>query len=253
MGVHPCTAHTFATHPGGPTALLAALRSLATTGASAGTVTAFGEIGLDYDRLFLCDKGTQLQFFEAQLELAAELDLPLFLHSRAAHEDFSALLRRFLDRLPRRGCVHSFTGTVDEMRQLVEMGFDIGVNGCSLKTEENLAVVREIPLERLQLETDGPWVSTLSILSLGCSLLCSSEQFTKSTNGITDLPQCEMRPSHASAKFLDGAPEVPRAVKKEKWTADLMVKGRNEPCTIGRVAQVVANVKGISVEELCRV
>jgi len=60
-----------------------------------------------------------------------------------------------------------------------------------------------------------------------------------------------MRPSHASAKYLSGAPELPKAVKKEKWNAEYMVKGRNEPCTISRVAYCVANVKGIPVEEIC--
>jgi len=112
---------------------------------------------------------------------------------------------------------------VEEMRRLVELGLDIGVNGCSLKTEDNLAVVKEIPLERLQLETDGPW--------------------------------CEIRASHASARLLkegnsETPPEMPKAVKKEKWSRECMVKGRNEPCTIGLVACVVARVKGIAVEEV---
>lgn len=217
VGVHPCTAHTFDTHPGGTSALLSALSDLVRSFAE--QVCAFGEIGLDYDRLFLCPRETQLRYFEAQLELAVTLDLPLFLHSRAAHEDFVRLLKKFLDRLPRRGCVHSFTGTKGEMQSLVDMGFDIGVNGCSLKTEENLEVVRAIPLERLQLETDGPW--------------------------------CEMRPSHASAKYLADAPPAPKVVKKEKWVIDAMVKGRNEPCTIGRVAHVVACIKDLPMEQVC--
>ena len=62
--------------------------------------------------------------------------------------------------------------------------------------------------------------------------------------------QCEIRPSHASAKFLTGAPELPKSVKKEKWQKGLMVKGRNEPVAIARVAHVIAQVKGISVEEV---
>lgn len=118
--------------------------------------------------------------------------------------------------------MHSFTGTQEEMERLVELGLDIGVNGCSLKTEENLAVVKAIPLERLQIETDAPW--------------------------------CEIRPSHASSKYLSkdsGAPVLPKAVKKEKFVQGAMVKGRNEPCTIGLVAHVVAGVKGVSVEEVC--
>lgn len=115
--------------------------------------------------------------------------------------------------------MHSFTGTVEEMQRLVEMDFDVGVNGCSMKTEENLEVVKAIPLERLQIETDGPW--------------------------------CEMRPSHASAKHRTGAPALPRAVKKEKWERGAMVKGRNEPVCIVQVAYAIASVKGVPVEEVC--
>ena len=125
---------------------------------AAGTATGFGEIGLDYDRLHYAEKDTQLKCFRAQLDVAVQLQMPLFLHSRAAAEDFEALLKERLDELPKRGCVHSFTGTLDEMKRIVDMGFDVGINGCSLKTEENIAVVKEVPLERLQIETDGPWV-----------------------------------------------------------------------------------------------
>jgi TatD DNase family protein len=60
-----------------------------------------------------------------------------------------------------------------------------------------------------------------------------------------------MRPSHASANFKEGAPPLPKSVKKEKWTKDSMVKGRNEPATIAHVAHVIAKVKGVSIEELC--
>lgn len=194
-----------------------ALRELAIAARESGQGVAFGEIGLDYDRFHFCDRETQGKYFEAQLDLAVELQMPLFLHSRAAAEDFESLLKPRLDRLPRKGLVHSFTGTRAEMERLVELGLDIGVNGCSLKTEGNLEVVRAIPLSRLQLETDGPW--------------------------------CDIRPSHASAKLLEGAPEVPKASKK--WKQGMMVKGRNEPCTIGLVAHVVAKVKGCSVEAVC--
>lgn len=200
--------------------MLEELRNLATEARTAGQAVAFGEIGLDYDRLFLSPKETQLKYFEPLLRLAIELQMPLFLHSRACSEDFERILKSKLDRLPKRGLVHSFTGTVEEMQGLVAMGFDIGVNGCSLKTEENLAVVREIPLARLQIETDGPW--------------------------------CEIRASHASSKHLDDRPAMPKAVKKEKWQTGLMVKGRNEPVTIAQVAHVVGKVKGIPTEEICQ-
>lgn len=141
--------------------MISALRGLATSARDAGHAVAFGEIGLDYDRLELCPKEVQQKYFAMQLDLAVELDLPLFLHSRAAAEDFEAMLRARLDRLPKRGCVHSFTGTMEEMQRIVDMGFDVGINGCSLKTEENLQIVKHVPLDRLQLETDGPWVGVV--------------------------------------------------------------------------------------------
>ncbi|KAI5264288.1 hydrolase, TatD family protein [Aureobasidium subglaciale] len=219
VGVHPCSAMTFDKYADGPDALLFALRDLAIKTKAAGTAAAYGEFGLDYDRLHYADKETQIKYFRKQLDIAVEVQLPLFLHSRAAAEDFEAILKERLEELPKRGCVHSFTGTLEEMKNIVDMGFDVGINGCSLKTEENVQVVKEVPLERLQIETDGPW--------------------------------CEMRPSHASAKYLKDAPQLPKAVKKEKWTADNMVKGRNEPCTIPNVAYAIANIKGISVEEVC--
>jgi TatD DNase family protein len=138
--------------------MLKNLKKLAEVSARDGHCVAFGEIGLDYDRLFLTPKEQQLKYFDAQLDLAVELQLPLFLHSRAAADDFERLLKPRLEKLPKKGLVHSFTGTLEEMKRLVDLGLDIGVNGCSLKTEQNLSVVKEIPLERLQIETDGPWV-----------------------------------------------------------------------------------------------
>lgn len=138
--------------------MLEELRTLALESKKAGFAVAFGEIGLDYDRLFLSPKEPQLKYFGAQLDLAIDIQMPLFLHSRAASEDFERLVGDRLDKLPRGGLVHSFTGTMEEMNRLVALGLDIGVNGCSMKTEENLEVVKAIPLERLQIETDGPWV-----------------------------------------------------------------------------------------------
>lgn len=60
-----------------------------------------------------------------------------------------------------------------------------------------------------------------------------------------------MRPSHASAKYKADAPSIPKSVKKERWTKDSMVKGRNETATIPHVAHVIAKVKGVTTEEVC--
>lgn len=126
-----------------------------------------------------------------------------------------------------RGVVHSFTGTLAEALELIELGFFIGVNGCSLKTEENLSVVEGIPLGSIMIESDCPW--------------------------------CEIRPSHASSRHLVDMPPDLRGVymttmvKKEKFVPGKGVKGRNEPNSTGQVAWVVSKVKQTSVEEVARV
>jgi TatD DNase family protein len=218
IGVHPCSSLEFTKDQTCAEGHLEQLKSLALSAKESGECVAFGEIGLDYDRLTLCPRDVQLEYFARQLDIAIEVGLPLFLHSRAAHDDFKMLLKERLEKLPKRGVVHSFTGTEAEMLELVELGFDIGINGCSMKTQENIDVVKQVPLDRIQLETDGPW--------------------------------CEMRPSHASAQFTKDYKEPWKSVKREKWNEGSMVKGRNEPCTIPRVAVAVAAIKGIDLEVL---
>lgn len=142
------------------------IRKLAQEGKAAGHAVAFGEIGLDYDRLMLTVKEQQLKYFEKQLDLAVDIQLPLFLHMRAAADDFKRLLVPRLEKLPNKGLVHSFTGTLEEMNSLIALGLDIGINGCSLRAEESLDVVRQIPLDRIQIETDGPWVSRVFTMAL---------------------------------------------------------------------------------------
>ncbi|KAI4181882.1 MAG: hypothetical protein L6R41_006355 [Letrouitia leprolyta] len=218
VGVHPCSANSLEKASGGGEELLEELKKIAEQGMKDGWVKAFGEFGLDFDRLHYCGKEVQKKWFARQLEIAVELQLPLFLHSRAAHDSFLSILKPHLPRLPRRGLVHSFTGTVPEMREIIDLGFHVGINGCSMKTEENLEVVKEVPLDRLQLETDGPW--------------------------------CEIRPTHAGKKYLDGYKDLYKKVKKEKWEDMAMVKGRNEPVEIVKVARIVAGVKRIEMEEV---
>jgi len=110
----------------------------------------------DYDRLHFSPSALQKTHFLSQLSLAATHSLPLFLHSRAAHRDFIDILRsRSEDWKEKGGVVHSFTGTKEELEEILELEgkLYVGINGCSLKTEEGLEVVKRIPLERLMLET----------------------------------------------------------------------------------------------------
>jgi TatD DNase family protein len=239
-------------------------------------LAAMGEFGLDYDRLHYCSKSLQLHSFAAQLDVAASLDpqLPLFLHSRAAHADFVALLKSAfgdgLEKLQRGGVVHSFTGTVEEMRELVGLGLHIGINGCSLKTVENCDVVREIPLDKLMLETDGPWCEVRPSHEGYKYLLLSANKNdateAPSTSGSTptsgdsraqtpQTPQQQQQQQRQKKnKNQKAAPDVAqryKVVKKEKWEEGAMVKGRNEPCSIERVATIVAGIKGVAVEQVC--
>jgi TatD DNase family protein len=128
----------------------------------ASPVKAIGECGLDYFRM-KSSKQEQLDCFEMQLRLACEFQLPLFLHEREAHDDFVALLEKYLDKLkPNSTVVHCFGGTEKEMLKYLEMGFFIGITGFIAKEERGKALrgfVDKIPLNRLLLETDSPFMS----------------------------------------------------------------------------------------------
>lgn len=214
VGVHPCTVTEFENEGTDPQQHLQQLKELAIQGAQQGIVKAFGEIGLDYDRLHYASAELQKRYFLKQLEVACEVKLPLFLHMRAACDDFVSIIKPFLPigqlkennksqqkkpqedqqqdesseettltpstangkKLAKNGVVHSFTGTLEELQKLLDLGFYIGINGCSLKTEENLKVAAKIPLDRLLIETDAPW--------------------------------CEIRKSHAAYRYLTAYPNV---------------------------------------------
>jgi len=121
-------------------------------------VVAVGECGLDFNRNFSTPSEQELAF-EQQIQLALVLDKPLFLHCRDAHQRFAALLMPYKDRL--RAVVHCFTGTHDELLSCLDMGFYIGITGwiCDERRGQELRkLVPEIPLERLLLETDGPYL-----------------------------------------------------------------------------------------------
>ncbi|HEX7643815.1 MAG TPA: TatD family hydrolase [Burkholderiaceae bacterium] len=122
-------------------------------------VVAVGECGLDYNRMF-SPREAQRMAFEAQLSGALETGKPLFLHCRDAHEDFHAMLREAA-QAGAHGVVHCFTGTAREAQAYLELGFDIGVTGwvTDLARGQDLrAAVKEIPLARLHLETDAPYL-----------------------------------------------------------------------------------------------
>lgn len=123
------------------------------------SVVAVGECGLDYFRNF-SPRDAQRDAFQAQLELAASTGLPVFLHQRDAHEDFIDILRPMMGRLS-RGVAHCFTGNAGELRDYLDLGLYIGITGwiCDDRRGEKLRqAAPEIPLDRLMLETDAPYL-----------------------------------------------------------------------------------------------
>jgi TatD DNase family protein len=122
-------------------------------------VVAVGECGLDYFRNFSPPQ-TQRAAFHRQLELAARVGKPVFLHERDAHADFIAILREHRKNLI-GGVAHCFTGTAPELARYLEMELAIGITGwiCDERRGAHLiALMGEIPAERLLLETDGPYL-----------------------------------------------------------------------------------------------
>ena len=221
VGVHPTRcSQEFLNREDGKSSddVLNELQDIAIDGLVDNSVVAIGEIGLDYDRLEFCSKEIQQEYFVKQLETfhsSSELKkLPLFLHNRNVGSDLLEVLKKQGKDI--QGVVHSFDDTLELAQEFIEIGMYIGLNGCSLKTEENLQVVKELPLEKILVETDCPY--------------------------------CEIKRTHASHKYVKT--EFPNKKAEKKFEKGLMVKGRNEPCQLIQVVEVISGVKGLDVEEV---
>ncbi len=124
-------------------------------------VVALGEIGLDYYRN-LSPPDMQKEAFEAQLDLAEEMKMPIIIHNRDAYMDILPILEKRSGRI--QGVLHCFTGDVELMHKSVEIGFHIGIGGIVTypNAKDMQAVAKEVPLERLLIETDCPWLAPQS-------------------------------------------------------------------------------------------
>jgi TatD DNase family protein len=148
-GVHP---HHAGEYDGDCDALLREL-------VAAPEVRAVGETGLDYFR-DLSPRPTQQFAFEQQLQIALDCGKPLFLHQRDAHDDFMAILKPVRDKLA-AVVVHCFTGTREELFDYLDLDCHVGITGwiCDERRGTHLReIVGNIPLNRLMIETDSPYL-----------------------------------------------------------------------------------------------
>ncbi len=120
-------------------------------------VKAIGEIGIDYHYEDI-PRDLQLKAFRMQMELAKELNLPVIVHEREAHEDGMKVVKEFPEV---KGVFHCYSGSAEMARQLVDLGWYIGFTGVLTFKNARKAIetAESIPLERIVLETDCPYMA----------------------------------------------------------------------------------------------
>ena len=150
VGVHPNDCASF------DAALLQEIRSLA----EHPKVVAIGEIGLDYYWKKVAHDA-QAQAFRAQLELAAEINKPVIIHSREAALDVVAVLEDFTQQAHLTGTLHSYFDDLAVAQRAFAIGFYIGVTGpiTFKKSDREREIIRQVPLDRVLLETDAPFLT----------------------------------------------------------------------------------------------
>lgn len=157
---HPQVWCTQGIHPHEADSWDASLSMRVRDGCTHERVIAVGEIGLDYyyDH---ADRQAQISAFDEQLALAAELALPVVIHTRDADEDTRAILANHSDSLGRKGVIHSFTSSLALAEFCLAEGFMLGFNGITtFRNADNVrSVVQATPVERIVLETDAPYLT----------------------------------------------------------------------------------------------
>ncbi len=128
-------------------------------------VVALGEVGLDY-HYTPETRPQQLGLFATQLEVAAALDMPVIVHDREAHEDTLNLLKKFRPK----GVVHCFSGSAEMAKEVVKLGMYVGLGGAVTfkNARKPLEVAAAIPLDRLLLETDAPYMTPVPYRGKRC-------------------------------------------------------------------------------------
>lgn len=125
-------------------------------------ILAIGETGLDFSCCKDEDtKALQKKWFHRFIELAIHRGMPMVIHCRDAYPDLIRILSRY--HFPwKPGIIHCFSGTLEEAEKLIDLGFYLGIGGKFMREKSLEAVIKEIPLESIVLETDAPYLSPIS-------------------------------------------------------------------------------------------
>ncbi len=128
-------------------------------------VAAVGEIGLDYYYDF-SPRERQIEVFTQQVKLANELNLPVIIHDREAHEDTLNILKEFIPK----GVVHCFSGSREMAEEIVKLGLYIGLGGAVTfkNARKPIEVAEYLPIDRLLLETDAPYMTPVPFRGKRC-------------------------------------------------------------------------------------
>jgi TatD DNase family protein len=121
-------------------------------------VKAIGEIGLDYHSEENPSREIQKRAFEAQMQLAEKLNLPVVIHDRDAHEDTLNIIKKFPNVI---GVIHCFSGSLEFAKECLKLGYYIGFTGVvTFKNAKKIVeVAREVPMDKILLETDCPYMA----------------------------------------------------------------------------------------------
>lgn len=208
---------------------------------------AFGEFGLDYDRLHYASKEIQIKVFKKQLEIVSDLTVSLknkppvlFLHMRSCNEDLLDLIDAFPFHKDQIFIVHSFTDSLALMNKIISRdNFYISFNNCSFRTQEGIENIKHCPLNRLFLETDSPWCG---IRKTHPSFPILAKALEENKNELTykQLSYEILKKKKINAWF--------EANGLDKY--DYLIQDRHEPCELWKVYLLASEIKNCSYEEL---
>ncbi|KAJ9070747.1 TatD DNase, variant 5 [Entomophthora muscae] len=172
-----------------------------------GKFVALGDCGLDYSSSSV-PMESQLIYLKKQVLLAKEYDLPILFYEPGNNRDLIDFLKRNQIHL-QKGVITSFTGTLEEACDYLSLDLYIGLDAYSFKTEENISVIRDLPLDRIVIGTDSPYHEIRPDLRGYRYLLKSLVKY----EGI-----------HPTNSFI--------IKRRERFVQGCMVKSRNEPCCL---------------------